>query len=183
MGVAAIAATVLLTSCTSNTRPTESGRQQQTGNQRRRFSAPGKQVTVMFSGPVADHGFLAAINSFAKQQAAQYRTSRSRCSKPRRRAVPDRRRADRHRAEAGRADHLPAGRRPADRRGEGGRTEAGIPVINLDRKFNDQAAYRMFLAGDNYKVGFNAGKYIGRKLKRQQPPPSSVRSPGSRRWR
>jgi ribose transport system substrate-binding protein len=44
-------------------------------------------------------------------------------------------------------------------------TAAGIPVINLDRKFNDASAYRMFLAGDNYKVGFNAGTYIGQKLK------------------
>jgi ribose transport system substrate-binding protein len=43
-------------------------------------------------------------------------------------------------------------------------TAAGIPVINLDRKFNDASAYRMFLAGDNYKLGFNAGTYICGKL-------------------
>jgi ribose transport system substrate-binding protein len=29
-------------------------------------------VRVTFSGPVADHGFLAAINSFANKQAATY---------------------------------------------------------------------------------------------------------------
>jgi hypothetical protein len=32
-------------------------------------STPGKKVRVTFSGPVADHGFLDAINSFAKKQA------------------------------------------------------------------------------------------------------------------
>ena len=42
--------------------------------------------------------------------------------------------------------------------------KAGIPVVNLDRKFNDASAYRMFLAGDNYKVGYNAGTYICGKL-------------------
>ncbi|MFQ6200606.1 substrate-binding domain-containing protein, partial [Streptomyces sp. NPDC000405] len=42
---------------------------------------------------------------------------------------------------------------------------AGIPVINLDRIFNTPQAYRCWIGGDNYGMGFNAGHYIGEKLK------------------
>ena len=35
-------------------------------------AAPGKQVTIGFSAPAADHGWIAAIANNAKAQAAQY---------------------------------------------------------------------------------------------------------------
>jgi ribose transport system substrate-binding protein len=38
--------------------------------------------------------------------------------------------------------------------------EAGIPVINVDREFNDPAASRATILGDNYGMGVSAGMYI-----------------------
>jgi len=128
-------------------------------------SKPGKKVRIMFSGPVADHGFLAAINSFAKQQAATYSdvdftALEAAADAPSQIAAVQT-------AIAEKPDALIIFPQDGDQLTGVGKaaTAAGIPVINLDRKFNDQSAYRLFLAGDNYKVGFNAGQYIGQKLK------------------
>ncbi|MDP3894326.1 substrate-binding domain-containing protein [Nocardioides sp.] len=38
--------------------------------------------------------------------------------------------------------------------------EAGIPVINVDREFNDPNAARVTVLGDNYGMGVSAGAYI-----------------------
>ena len=43
--------------------------------------------------------------------------------------------------------------------------KAGIPVVNLDRAFPDQAAYRLQIKGDNYGMGLAAGTYISAQLK------------------
>jgi ribose transport system substrate-binding protein len=38
--------------------------------------------------------------------------------------------------------------------------KAGIPVINVDREFNDPNAARVTVLGDNYGMGVSAGSYI-----------------------
>ena len=38
--------------------------------------------------------------------------------------------------------------------------EAGIPVINVDREFDDPNAARVTILGDNYGMGVSAGQYI-----------------------
>lgn len=38
--------------------------------------------------------------------------------------------------------------------------EAGIPVVNVDREFNDPNAARVTVLGDNYGMGVSAGEYI-----------------------
>lgn len=38
--------------------------------------------------------------------------------------------------------------------------EAGIPVINVDREFNDPNAARVTVLGDNYGMGVSAGEYV-----------------------
>jgi ribose transport system substrate-binding protein len=166
--VAVVAGVAMLASCTSNTpppSPTPSSNAPTAGTGGSGGgSAPGKPVTIMFSGPVADHGFLAAINSFAKQQAAQYPDVTFKVLE----AAPDApsQIAAVQTAIAQKPDALIIFPQDGDQLTGVGKaaSAAGIPVINLDRKFNDQSAYRMFLAGDNYKVGFNAGTYIGKKL-------------------
>ncbi len=104
-------AVVMLAGCTGNTeKPAASSGSTETGANTGGSSAPGRQVSV-FSGPVADHGFLAAINRFAKEQAAKYPGRHlQRPGGGPGRAVPDRRGAHRHRRQARRTDHLPAGR-------------------------------------------------------------------------
>jgi ribose transport system substrate-binding protein len=168
-GVAAFAAVGLLTSCTSNSTDDDkaSSNSGSTGASTAAGggSAPGKKVTITFSGPVADHGFLAAINSFAKKQAALYPDVTFNVLE----AAPDApsQIAAVQTAIAAKPDALIIFPQDGDQLTGVGKaaTAAGIPVINLDRKFNDASAYRMFLAGDNYKVGFNAGTYICSKLK------------------
>ncbi|SDK85565.1 monosaccharide ABC transporter substrate-binding protein, CUT2 family [Nocardioides sp. YR527] len=38
--------------------------------------------------------------------------------------------------------------------------QAGIPVINVDREFNDANAARVTVLGDNYGMGVSAGEYV-----------------------
>jgi ribose transport system substrate-binding protein len=45
--------------------------------------------------------------------------------------------------------------------------EAGIPVINVDREFNDPNAARVTILGDNYGMGVSAGQYICSELEGQ----------------
>jgi ribose transport system substrate-binding protein len=166
ISVAAVAVGAMLTSCTSNAPPSSSAQNPAAGaTGTGGAAAPGKKVTIAFSGPVADHGFLAAINTFAKKQAEQYPDVTFSVLE----AAPDApsQIAAVQTAIAQKPDALIIFPQDGDQLTGVGKaaTNAGIPVINLDRKFNDQSAYRMFLAGDNYKVGFNAGNYIGNKLK------------------
>jgi len=42
--------------------------------------------------------------------------------------------------------------------------EAGIPVINVDREFDDPNAARVTVLGDNYGMGVSAGTYICEQL-------------------
>jgi len=163
MGGGAVAASAVLAGCTSNEPPaptTNPGTVSAPGGS----ATPGKNVRISFSGPVADHGFLAAINSFAKQQAETYsdvefKVLEAAADAPAQIAAVQT-------AIAEKPDALIIFPQDGDQLTGVGKeaTAAGIPVINLDRKFNDQSAYRLFLAGDNYKVGFNAGQYIGEKL-------------------
>ncbi|HEX8498599.1 MAG TPA: substrate-binding domain-containing protein, partial [Actinomycetales bacterium] len=161
LGGGAIAAATALTACTSNT---PSDAPTTAAGAAAASVTPGKNVRIAFSGPVADHGFLAAINSFAKAQAETYpdvefTTLEAAADAPSQIAAVQT-------AIADKPDALIIFPQDGDQLTGVGKaaTEAGIPVINLDRKFNDQSAFRLFLAGDNYKVGFNAGTYIGKKL-------------------
>jgi ribose transport system substrate-binding protein len=43
-------------------------------------------------------------------------------------------------------------------------TAAGIPVINVDREFSTPGAYRTWIGGDNYGIGFQAGNYFADEL-------------------
>lgn len=168
MTVAAVATVGLLSSCTSNSTGS-SNNSSNTGSTTNTASStgalsPGKHVTIYFSGPVADHGFLAAINSFAKAEAAKYsdvtfKALEAAADAPSQIAAVQT-------AIAAKPDALIIFPQDGDQLTGVGKAAmaAGIPVINLDRKFNDASAYRMFLAGDNYKLGFNAGSYICGKL-------------------
>lgn len=42
--------------------------------------------------------------------------------------------------------------------------DAGIPVVNIDRVFDSPLAYRTYVGGDNYGMGVSAGHYIGQRL-------------------
>lgn len=44
-------------------------------------------------------------------------------------------------------------------------TTAGIPVINVDREFATPGAFRTWIGGDNYGIGWQAGNYFADQLK------------------
>jgi ribose transport system substrate-binding protein len=154
---ASLAVIGLITGCTAgdttdNAQPTNATAE---GNEE-----SGDTITIGFSGPAADHGWLGAINSAALAEAEKY---------------PD---IDLKVAEGTNDANLQISQvegfindkvdaivlLPTD----GAALtevaiqamEAGIPVINVDREFSSTFAARATILGDNYGMGVSAGTYI-----------------------
>jgi ribose transport system substrate-binding protein len=120
----------------------------------------GDTVTIGFSAPAADHGWMAAITNNVKALAEDH---------------PD---LDLQVAEGTNDVNLQisqvetfindkvdaivllpfdgAAMTPVALKA----MEAGIPVINVDREFNDPNAARITVLGDNYGMGVSAGQYM-----------------------
>lgn len=70
LGGAAVGAGALLAGCTSNdTKDSNTGTNTK---ENAATEAPGKAVTIGFSAPAADHGWIGAITANAKAQAAKF---------------------------------------------------------------------------------------------------------------
>jgi ribose transport system substrate-binding protein len=159
----ALGAGALLTGCTSNEKSGDtSGQTKVTGGNN---AAPGKTVTIGFTAPAADHGWIAAITNNAKAQAAKYSDVKLVAVDPGKDAPAQiaaiqslvQQKPDAIVMLPYDGAQLTAIARQA--------TDAGIPVINLDREFSDAAAAFTLIKGDNYGMGVSAGHYIGKKLK------------------
>jgi ribose transport system substrate-binding protein len=163
-GGAALGAGALLTACTSNT-PTENTQIKNENSDSNPNAAPGTKVTIGFSAPAADHGWIAAITNNAKAQAGAYsdvelRTVEAGTDAAAQRAALATLVAQKpnvivllpHDGKELNAFGLEA-------------MKAGIPVVNLDRAFPDQGAYRLQIKGDNFGMGLAAGNYIGQQMK------------------
>jgi ribose transport system substrate-binding protein len=162
LGTAAVSAGALLTGCTSN----ESSDDEPAANdQPAAEDKPGKQVTIGFAGPQADHGWLNAINEQATERAKKYKDVTLETTEG----------SNDNAQQVGQIETLinkkvdvlvilPADGKALTQVGLKA-MRAGIPVVNLDRVFASQKAYRCWIGGDNYGMGLNAGRYIGEKLK------------------
>jgi ribose transport system substrate-binding protein len=160
----AMSAGALLTGCTSNDAKSgdTSGQTKVTGGSN---AAPGTTVTIGFTAPAADHGWIAAITNNAKAQAAKYADVKLVAVDPGKDAPAQiaaiqslvQQKPDAIVMLPYDGAQLTAIARQA--------TDAGIPVINLDREFSDAAAAFTLIKGDNYGMGVSAGHYIGKKLK------------------
>ncbi|MEU1667490.1 substrate-binding domain-containing protein [Streptomyces sparsogenes] len=126
---------------------------------------PGKEVTIGFAGPQADHGWLNAINEQAKRRAKEYEDVTLQTTEG----------SNDTAQQIGQIETLinkkvdvlvilPADGKALTQIGLKA-MKAGIPVVNLDRVFASPQAYRCWIGGDNYGMGLNAGRYIGEKLK------------------
>ena len=153
-GGATLTVAALLTGCTT-TGPTVTGPTNNTDN-----DAAGDTITIGFSGPAADHGWLGAINAHAIAEASKY---------------PD---IDLKVAEGTNDANLQISQvetfindgvdaivlLPTDGAALTDvaikAMEAGIPVINVDREFSSTFAARVTILGDNYGMGVSAGTYI-----------------------
>ncbi|MCW6007353.1 substrate-binding domain-containing protein [Micromonospora sp. CPCC 205371] len=165
IGGAALGAGAVLTGCTSNdSGDDDNNAQVNTGNNNAN-AAPGKQVTIGFSAPAADHGWIAAITNNAKAQAdtysdVEFKTVEAGADAAAQRAAlqtlisqkPDVIVLLPHDGKELNAFGLSA-------------MQAGIPVVNLDRAFPDAKAYRLQIKGDNYGMGVSAAAYIVAQMK------------------
>lgn len=164
-GGAAVGAGALLTACTSN----DPGENTQIKNNQdtnaNPNAAPGTKVIIGFSAPAADHGWVAAITSNAKAQAAAYTDVDFRAVAAGADAAAQRAAISTLIAQKPNAIvMLPYDGKELNAAGLQA-MQAGIPVINLDRAFPSANAYRLQIKGDNYGMGLAAGTYIAEQLK------------------
>ena len=124
----------------------------------------GGTVTIAFSAPGADHGWLAALTDNAREEAERYDdvefnllegTNDSAAQESQIRQLindqPDVLVILPH--EGG--PLTPVAQEAMD---------AGIPVVNVDREFESLTAFRTWIGGDNYGIGVSAGNFIAEEL-------------------
>lgn len=166
LGGAALGAGALVAGCTSNSSDKDTDPQVKapaagSGSP----EAPGKAVTIGFSAPAADHGWIGAISLNATAQAKTFSDVTLKATEGTNdvnQQIQQVQTLIDSKVDVlvilpydGKA--LTAVARRA--------TEAGIPVVNLDRVFANALSYRTWIGGDNYGMGVNAGTYIASRMK------------------
>jgi ribose transport system substrate-binding protein len=153
----ALAALLVLAGCTSN--EPESSASSDTTRAVSDNDDPGEKVVIGFSGPAADHGWLAAINSSAIDEAKKYSDIELKTAEGTNDAN-----LQISQIETFINDKVDAivllptdGAALTDVATKA--MEAGIPVINVDREFSSPFAARTTVLGDNYGMGVSAGTY------------------------
>ena len=164
LGAGALGVTAVATACTSNDAGGDEPPQQvaQGGADN---AKPGKQVTIGFSAPAADHGWIAAITKNAKAQAEQYSDVTFNATEGT--SDVNQQIAQVESLVNDKVDVLvilPHDGKALTSAGQKA-MDAGVPVINLDRVFDTPTAARMWIGGDNYRMGYNAGLYIAEQMK------------------
>jgi len=160
---ASIAAIALMTGCTSGGSSTSTGAAVEE-NTVEDNAAAGDTMTIGFSGPAADHGWLGAINTAAIAEAGKYSDVN---------LVVAEGTSDANlqisQIETFINDKVDAivllptdGAALTDVAIKA--MNAGIPVINVDREFSSTFAARTTILGDNYGMGVSAGTYICEQL-------------------
>jgi ribose transport system substrate-binding protein len=117
-------------------------------------------VKIAFSAPGADHGWMAAITKNARDEAEKLKAAEG--------VTDSAAQADQvETLLAGKPDALvilpnePDALMPVAQKA----MAAGIPVIDIDREFTEQGAFRSLITGDNYGIGYQAGNYFADELK------------------
>jgi ribose transport system substrate-binding protein len=168
LGAVGVGAGAMLTACTGNsTKKASTTAAAAAGAATGAHDAPGKALTIGFSSPAADHGWTGAIAKNAASEAAKY-------SDVKLEAVQ---------ATNDVAAQIAAIQTLINKKVDvivmlpyDGKqltpvalqaTQAGIPVVNLDRVFDTPRASRVWIGGDNYGMGVSAGQYIGSTLKKK----------------
>ena len=124
----------------------------------------GETIKIAFSAPGADHGWLAAITENAEEEAAQFDDVEFVLLEGTNDSA----------AQVSQVEQLMA--EDPDvliiLPHEGGpltpvaleAMEQGIPVVNVDREFSSEGAYRTWIGGDNYGIGVSAANYLAEQL-------------------
>ena len=165
LGAGALGASAFAVACTSN----ESGgnQPQQVAQGGEDNAKQGKQVTIGFSAPAADHGWIAAITKNAQAQAGAFEDVKFNATEGTNDVNQQISQVETLiNAKVDVLVILPFDGKALTAVGQQA-MDAGIPVINLDRVFDTPLAYRTWIGGDNYRMGVNAGNYIAAELKKK----------------
>jgi ribose transport system substrate-binding protein len=164
-GATALGAGAVLAGCTSNESSDEPDAAANVGQAQGDNAQPGKEVTIGFSAPAADHGWIAAITKNAQAQAEQYQDVTLEATEGTNdvnqqisqvQTLIDR--------GVGVLVILPFDGAALTDIGKQAMAK-GIPVVNLDRVFSSPLAYRTWIGGDNFGMGVSAGNYIAAQMK------------------
>jgi len=161
-GVAALAAGGLLAGCTAGSTSAEESVDQGTTSEEN--AATGDTVTIGFSGPAADHGWLGAINSGALAAAAKYPDVTLQAAEGTNDVTAQIAAVETFINDKVDAIVLLPSDGAALTEVAIKAMQAGIPVINVDREFSSPFAARSTVLGDNYGMGVSAGTYICEQL-------------------
>ncbi len=157
----ALAGVLFLSACSTDTDDSDNDKSS-SSSENKASSAnddPGDKVVLGFSGPAADHGWLAAINSSAIEEAKKYSDVELKSAEGTN--DPSQQISQVETFINDKVDAivlLPTdGAALTDVATKA--MEAGIPVVNVDREFSTPFAARTTVLGDNYGMGVSAGTY------------------------
>lgn len=155
------AACALVVGCTSNEPEEESGGDDG-GNAEPAAGSndePGEEIVIGFSGPEADHGWLAAVNDSAIAEAEEFEDVELRVAEGTNDANLQISQVETFiNEEVDAIVILPTDGAQLTQVATRA-MEAGIPVVNVDREFSSPFAARTTILGDNYGMGVSAGTY------------------------
>ena len=158
---ASLATIALLAGCTAGT---DTGTSTGNTNSAEDNEASGDTITIGFSGPAADHGWLGAINSAAIAEAAKYPDIKLVVAEGTNDANLQISQVETFINDKVDAIVLLPTDGAALTEVAIEAMQAGIPVINVDREFSSTFAARVTILGDNYGMGVSAGTYICDRL-------------------
>jgi ABC-type sugar transport system substrate-binding protein len=164
---AALAGVLFLSACSTDTNDTDND-QSSASSQTKATSNnddPGKKVVIGFSGPAADHGWLAAINSSAIAEAKKYSDVQLKTAEGTNDANQQISQVETFINDKVDAIVLLPTDGAALTDVATKAMDAGIPVINVDREFSTPFAARTTVLGDNYGMGVSAGTYACKVIK------------------
>ncbi len=165
-GLVAGLAALALAGCTGNTAESTSSAPEGGSAQAEAGSndEAGDPVVIGFSAPAADHGWMASITESAKAAAEGYDDVELRVAEGTNEVGLQISQVETFINDGVDAIVLlpfdGAALTPVALEA----MEAGIPVINVDREFDDANAARVTVLGDNYGMGVSAGTYICSQL-------------------
>jgi len=158
----AVVAVLGLSACTSNessedtTNPNLTSGSAEAGSN----DEAGDQIVIGFSAPAADHGWMASITDSTETVAEQYDDVDLRLAEGTNDVNAQIQQVETFINEGVDAIVLlpfdGAAMTPVALQA----MEAGIPVVNVDREFDDPNAARVTVLGDNYGMGVSAGEYV-----------------------
>jgi ribose transport system substrate-binding protein len=161
--VAIVGLGALLAGCTGNT-PESSGSGGGGNNAASDNDESGDKVTIGFSAPAADHGWMAGITNAAKAVDEQYDDVEVQVAEGTNDVSTQISQVETFINDKVDAIVLlpfdGAALTPVALKA----MDAGIPVINVDREFDSPFAARATILGDNYGMGVSAGTYICSRL-------------------